>query len=118
MTRKLKFAGFVFASLTIATVALAQQGGGRGGEGGSGDAGGSDNSVISLRLFDHEKARLTRGVAPRRAGADCLTHVCNEPPNRRPPTRTELANTDNCGGDNRVAYDRSGRQIRRICQTF
>lgn len=115
MIRKFQVAGFVFASLTIATVALAQQGGRGGGDGGSE---GGDNSVIALRLYDHEQARLTRAIAPRRAGADCTTRLCNEPPQRRPPLRAELEESGNCGENLVPARDRNGRPIRRICRTY
>jgi hypothetical protein len=112
MTTKFHIAGFLLASLTVATVALAQQGGG-GGQGG-GDAGGSDNSVVALRLQDHEQARLSRAVSLRSAEADCIGHACNEQPRRR----AEVQLVDNCGGDLRVARDRNGRVIRRVCEIF
>ena len=115
MTTKFHIAGFLLASLTVATVALAQQGGG-GGQGG--DAGGSDNSVVALRLQDHEQARLSRAVSLRSAGSDCIGHACNEQPLRRPPARAEVQLADNCGGDLRVARDRNGRVIRRVCEIF
>jgi hypothetical protein len=121
MVRKLHIAGFFLSSLTIATVALAQQGGG-GGQGGGGqgggDAGGSDDSVVALRLQDHEQARLSRAVSLRGAGSDCMGHACNEQPRRRPPERSEAQLVDNCNGDLRVARDRNGRVIRRVCEIF
>jgi hypothetical protein len=118
MKNKLRIAGLLLASLTVSTVALAQQGGGGGGGGQGGAAGGGgDNSIIALRLQDHERARLSRAVEPRRAGSNCLTHACNEPPMQRPPARIAVQLIDSCGGgDYWIARDRSGRIIRRVCE--
>ncbi|WP_439498388.1 hypothetical protein [Bosea sp. (in: a-proteobacteria)] len=119
MNRSIRFAGLVLASLTISTVAMAQQGGG-GGSGGGGGAGGGggggDPSILQLLREDAaKKARLTRAVEPRRGAAGCLTHACNEPPPRRPPAR--LAQFDNAcaGGDVYLVRDRQGQVIRAFC---
>jgi hypothetical protein len=118
MNRSIRFAGLVLASLTISTVAMAQQGGGgRGGDGGAGGGGGGgDPSVLQLLRDDAaKKARLTRAVEPRRGAAGCISHVCNEPPPRRPPAR--LAQFDNAcaGGDVYLVRDRQGQVIRAFC---
>ncbi len=123
MNRKLRIAGLALASLTFSTVAMAQQGGGGSGGRGGGDgaAGGSggDTSVIELRLQDHERARLTRALERRRPGGNCLTHVCNEPPPRRPPARAEVALHESCGGGDRLLQrDYAGRIIRIDCVRF
>lgn len=115
MPSKLKVVGFLFATLTLSGVALAQQGGGAGGGngGGAGDAGGGDNSVIAVRLKDQERLRVPRGSETREAGAYCVTHACNEPPRRDKPVAYVV---DNCGGEYAASRDRQGRIIRRICQ--
>lgn len=119
MNRKLRIAGLALASLTLSTVAMAQQGGGGGRGGGDGAAGGSggDNSVIELRLQDHERARLA--LERRRPGGNCLTYVCNEPPPRRPPARAVVALHESCGGGDRlIQRDYAGRVIRIDCVRF
>jgi len=115
MPSKLQITGFLLATLTISGVALAQQGGGGGAGGGNGDAGGGENSIIALRLKDHERLRVTRPVQMRAAaaGGDCLAQACNNPPQRGEP---RIQFVDACGGDQNVARDRQGRIIRRICQ--
>lgn len=114
MPSKLQITGFLFATLTLSGVALAQQGGGGNGGGSGGDAGGSDKSIIALRLQDHERLRVPRAAQTRAAGRDdCLTHVCNTPPQERQP-RVQVA--DSCAGEHMVARDRQGRVIRRVCQ--
>lgn len=118
MNRSIRFAGLVLASLTISTVAMAQQGGGgRGGDGGAGGGGGGgDPSVLQVLRDDFDrKARLSRAVEPRRAGANCITHACNErPPSRRP---NRVAEVDNAcaGGDVYIVRDRQGQVIRAFC---
>ncbi len=109
MNRTMRIAGLLLASLTISTVALAQQGGGGGRGGGDGGAGGpggngggGDSGAIEFLLRENERARLTRAVERRRASpSDCLTHVCNEPPPpRRRPGRPEIEPVfERCGGD-------------------
>lgn len=128
MKRAIRLSGLILASLTISTVAMAQAGGNGGGGGGGGGGagggsagGGGDNSVIELRLQDHERQRprLTRAVEPRRAGSNCLTHVCNEPPppNRRPPAELARLNESCGGGEYLVLRDRFGQVVRYVCET-
>lgn len=124
MKRTIRLSGLILATLTISTVAMAQAGGngggGGGGAGGGSAGGGGDNSVIELRLQDHERqrARLTRAVEPRRAGSNCLTHVCNEPPpNRRPPAELARLNDSCSGGEYLVIRDRFGQVVRYVCET-
>lgn len=126
MNRAIRITGLILASLTVSTVAMAQAGGGNGGGGNGGAGGGSnggggDNSIIELRLQDHERqrARLTRAVEPRRAGTNCLTHVCNEtpPPNRRPPAELARLNESCGGGEYLVIRNRQGQVVRYVCET-
>jgi hypothetical protein len=107
MNRTTRIAGLLLASLTISTVALAQQGGGGGQGGGSGgpggNGGGGDSGVIEFLLGEHEKARLTRAVERRRGSPnDCLTHACNPPP-RRPGRPEPQPAFERCGGDSVLA---------------
>lgn len=142
MNRTIRIAGLLLASLTISTVALAQQGGGGGGgrgggDGGSssggagggrgGEGGGGDSGVIEFLLTETEKARLTRAVERRRANPrECLTHACNEPPPPPPPRRTprggdgpaDIQRTfDRCGGGDTVLVYRghAGQIVRYAC---
>lgn len=113
MNRSIRFTGLVLASLTISTVAMAQQGGGgRGGDGG-GSGGGGDPSILQLLHEDAaRKARLTRAVEPRQGpGSNCPTHLCSEPPRR--------AQLDNAcaGGEVFVYRGRDGQVIRAFCET-
>ncbi len=118
MNRIIRFAGLVLASLTISTVAMAQQDGGRGGSAsGNGDGDGGDHSVIELRLQDAQRARLSRAVEPRRPGANCLTHACNEPLPRQPPNLRRIAvHADNCGGEILAIRNDAGRIVRYVCE--
>jgi hypothetical protein len=125
MNRAIRITGLILASLTVTTVAMAQSsggngGGGNGGAGGGSTGGGGDNSIIALRLQDHERARLTRAVQPRRGGRDCLTHACNEPPppTRRPPAREFTVLNESCGGgEYLVIRNRYGQVVRYVCET-
>ncbi|TAJ31040.1 hypothetical protein [Bosea sp. (in: a-proteobacteria)] len=114
MTSRLQIVGLLFATLTLSTVAAAQQGGGgRGGDGGSGgDSGSRDDSIIAIRLQDHERLRVPRPVTMKAAQANCRTHACNEPPQRAEPI---VLMGDGCS-EQVVARDRQGRTIRRICR--
>ncbi|MDR6870151.1 hypothetical protein J2Y55_001151 [Bosea sp. BE125] len=122
MNRTIRFAGLVLASLTISTVAMAQQGGGggRGGDGGGngGSGGGGDPSILQVLREDHARARLTRAVELRRAGTGCLTHVCNEPPPPRQPPVRQVAETGNAcaGGEVFAVRGRGGQIIRYFCE--
>lgn len=124
MNRTLRFTGLLLASLTISTVAMAQQsGGGRGGDGsgrgGEGAGGGGDPSVLQLLRDDAaRKARLTRAVEPRGGRAHCISHVCREPPaTRRPPARVVLV-YQTCSGGEVFRYRGRGDQIvHRPCES-
>lgn len=124
MNRTIRFAGLVLASLTISTVAMAQQGGGggRGGDGGGSNGGngggGGDPSILQLLREDHARARLTRAVELRRAGTGCLTHVCNEPPPQRQRPVRQVADTGNAcaGGEVFAVRGRGGQVIRYFCE--
>lgn len=127
MNRTIRFTGLILASLTISTVAMAQQGGGNGGgrggdggNGGGGNAGGGDPSILQvLRENEVSKARLTRAVE-RRASPNCITHVCAEPPPRQPPViRRHMASADAAcaGGEVFAVRSRSGEIIRYFCET-
>lgn len=122
MNRAIRITGLILASLTVATVAMAQSnggnGGGGGGAGGGSDGGGGDNSVIALRLQDHERARLSRAVEPRRGNGNCITHVCNERrPGRRPPAELTRLNESCGGGEYLVIRNRQGQVVRYVCET-
>jgi hypothetical protein len=123
MNRAIRITGLILASLTVSTVAMAQSSGGNGGGGGGGASGGSaggggDNSIIELRLQDHERARLSRAVEPRRGGSNCITHVCNEPPpSRRPPAGLTRLNESCGGGEYLVIRNRQGQIVRYVCET-
>ncbi len=112
MTSRLQIVGFLFATLTLSGIALAQQGGGGNGGGGSGGESGSrDDSILAIRRQDHDRIRVPGPVRTRVAGADCQTHACNEP-----PQRTQTIQTGDGCGDQHLAQDRQGRAIRRICR--
>ena len=122
MNRTLRFAGLVLASLTISTVAMAQQdGGGRGGDGAGGaGGGGGDSSVLEVLRQDAQKARLTRAVQPRRGSLDCVTHVCEQPPGTQYPPRERIAQFEaSCGGGEVLILRRAdGRTIRYVCRNL
>lgn len=124
MNRAIRITGLILASLTVSTVAMAQSSGGNGGGGGDsgggasgGSAGGGgDNSVIELRLQDHERARLSRAVEPRRGSGNCISHFCNEPPSRPRPAELSRLN-ESCGGEYLVIRNRQGQVVRYVCET-
>jgi hypothetical protein len=118
MANRFQIVGFLFATLTLSGVALAQQGGGNGGGaggGGSDSSGGqNDNSIFAIRQQDHERLRVPGAAKTRAAGANCITHACNEPPRREPPPPVVTA--ESCGDNLQNVRDRNGRIIRRICE--
>lgn len=119
MNRTLRFAGLVLASLTISTVAMAQQdGGGRGGDGGGGSGNNGDSSVLEVLRQDAKKARLTRAVQPR-PSPNCITHACQEPPQTRQP-RGAVAqfDTDCSYGEFMVLRGRTGRVVHYPCRNL
>ena len=109
MSRSLRIAGFALASLTIVTVALAQQ---------SGGASRSDMVPVAVATSDQGRARLSRSVETRRALTDCPAGVCDAPPKSARTAQTEIWAQQSCAGDNNVARDRNGNAIRRICQSL
>jgi hypothetical protein len=121
MNRTLRFAGLVLASLTISTVAMAQQGGGNGGGSGGGNgSGGGDPSVLEVLRDDAQKPRLTRAVQSRRGASDCLTHACEQPPGTQHPPRGQIAQFDaSCsGGEVLVLRRADGRAVRYVCRNL
>lgn len=120
MNRTLRFAGLVLASLTISTVAMAQQGGG--GRGGDGSAGGNsgDKSVLEVLREDHDRARLSRAVEPRRGASNCITAACEQPPSAQVPQRERIAQFEAvcAGGDVMVLRRTDGRTIRYVCRNL
>lgn len=117
MASRLQIVGFLFATLTLSGVALAQQGGGNGGGGGGGsDSGGgqNDNSIFAILKQDQERLRVPGAGRARAAGANCITHACNEPPRREVPPPVVTA--ENCGDNLQRVRDRNGRMVRRICE--
>jgi|UPI00082A5FE8 hypothetical protein len=113
MSRALRYCGFFLASLTIATVALAQQNGRQGRVTLPAGAPG-----LTLAIAAEDKARLTRPSEPRRARTDCPTDSCDTPPKGGRTAQDETQAMGACNGDNTVARDRNGKVIRRICQIF
>ncbi|HEV7258485.1 MAG TPA: hypothetical protein VGN82_11945 [Bosea sp. (in: a-proteobacteria)] len=109
MSRALRITGFALASLTIVTVALAQQ---------SGSKGRNDVATQAVVAADEGKARLSRLVEPRRALTECRAGICDTPPKGARTAQTESWAQQGCGGDGNVARDRNGKPIRRICQSL
>ncbi|RYE31989.1 MAG: hypothetical protein EOP23_14045 [Hyphomicrobiales bacterium] len=115
MANRFHIVGLLFATLVLSGTALAQQGGGNGGGGGSDSAGGqNDNAIFEIRRQDQERLRVPGAARTRAAGANCLSHACNEPPRREAPPPVVTA--ESCGGDLQVVRDRNGRVVRRICE--
>jgi hypothetical protein len=109
MSRSLRIIGLFLTSLTIVTVALAQQSGGK-----------SRNDVPPLAVVaaDEGKARLSRMAEPRRALTECPAGVCDTPPKSARTAQAESWAQNGCGSDGTVARDRNGKAIRRICQSL
>lgn len=109
MYRPVRTLGLLLASLTVVTVALAQQSSGKG-------------SVPPLAAVvtaaDHGKAKLSRAVEPRRAVTDCPADACDTPPKGARTALEETQVSGGCNGDGTIARDRSGKVIRRICEIF
>ncbi len=111
MSRALRLCGFFLASLTIATVALAQQNGRQGrvtlpaGEPG-----------LTLAIAAEDKARLARPSEPRRARTHCPSESCDTPPKTGGAADAGATSVDGCGVAP-AALDRNGRVIRRICRS-
>lgn len=111
MSRPLRVTGFVLASLTIVTVALAQQ---------SGGSGRSDASPLApaVTAADQGRARLSRIAEPRRDLTDCQAQACDTPPKDARSAQDDTKAMGACKGDGTIARDRNGKVIRRICQTL
>jgi hypothetical protein len=110
MSRALRLCGFFLASLTIATVALAQQDGRQGRV--TLPAGAPS---LTLAIAAEDKARLTRATEPRRARTDCPSESCDTPPKTGGAADAGATSVDGCGAAP-AALDRNGRVIRRICR--
>jgi hypothetical protein len=120
MNRTLRFAGLVLASLTISTVAMAQQGGGgRGGDGGGAGGNSGDSSVLDVLREDQKRARLSRAVQSRRDPV-CLTHACGQTPTPMVPPRERIAQFEAvcAGGDVLVLHRADGRKVRYVCRNL
>jgi hypothetical protein len=109
MSRSLRIAGFALASLTVVTVALAQQ---------SGGANRANVVPVAVVAADEGKARLSRLAEPRRALTDCPAGACDTPPKNARALQPAFSVEQGCGGDGNVARDRNGKPIRRICQSL
>ncbi|HEY5796879.1 MAG TPA: hypothetical protein VIU82_17865 [Bosea sp. (in: a-proteobacteria)] len=109
MSRSLRIAGFALASLTIVTVALAQQ---------SGGASRFDVVPVAVVAADEGKARLSRSVETRRALTDCPAGVCDTPPKGSRTAQRDASTQQGCGSERPIARDRNGKAIRRICQSL
>jgi hypothetical protein len=110
MSRALRLCGFFLASLTIATVALAQQDGRQGRVTLPVGA-----PQLTLAIAAEDRARLTRPSEPRRARTDCPTESCDTPPEAGRSAEAGSSSMDGCG-ETPAARDRNGRVIRRICR--
>lgn len=110
MSRALRLCGFFLDSLTIATVALAQQNGRQGRVTLPAGAPG-----LTLAIAAEDKARLTRPSEPRRARTDCPSESCDTPPKTDGAADAGATSVDGCGAAP-AALDRNGRVIRRICR--
>jgi hypothetical protein len=110
MSRPLRITGLFLASLTIVTVALAQQ---------SGGTGRSDAPPLAavVSAADQGKARLSRAADPRRAVTDCPAEACDTPPKATQAALNDATVQGGCG-EGANARDRNGKPIRRICQFF
>ena len=110
MYRPVRTLGLLLASLTVVSVALAQQNGGKG------------SNVPPLAAVvvatDQGKAKLSRAVEPRRAVTDCPAEACDTPPKGARMAEDETQLSGGCGSDGTIARDRNGKVIRRICQFF
>jgi hypothetical protein len=112
MSRRLRITGLFLASLTIVTVALAQQSGSQGRVTMPAQA----PALVAVALPE-DKARLSRPSEPRRARTDCPAQTCDTPPKSGQSAQVDARAQDGCG-DGTVARDRNGKVIRRICQFF
>ncbi|PTM42921.1 hypothetical protein [Bosea sp. 124] len=111
MSRHLRIAGLFLASLTIVTVALAQQSGSQG-------RGDMAPRATAIAAMDEGKPRLSRANEPRRARTDCPAETCDTPPKPARSAQAEGSVQGGCGNDGTSARDRNGKVIRRICQVF
>ncbi|OYW59076.1 MAG: hypothetical protein B7Z40_22170 [Bosea sp. 12-68-7] len=112
MSRAPRLCGFVLTSLTIATVALAQQDGRQGRV-----TLPTGTPGLTLAIAAEDKARLTRPSEPRRVRIDCSAESCDTPPKTGGAADAGATSVDGCGAAP-AALDRNGRVIRRICQIF
>lgn len=122
MNKVAKMAGWLLVSLTVSTVAMAQQGGdgGRGGDGGSSSdgGGGGNTSILEVQRADYERARLTRPVEQRRP-PNCSTVSCNEQPGPGNRERPLPVVHDSCGGGEvHLLRSRSGRVLQVYCEPW
>ncbi len=111
MSRPLRTLGLLLASLTIVTVALAQQSGGK-------SRSDDPSPAAVVTAADQGKAKLSRAVEPRRAVTECPTQACDTPPKGARTAQDETQVSGGCGSDGTIARDRNGKVIRRICQFF
>lgn len=108
MNRSMRVLGLALSSLTIATVAIAQQNNGQG-----------KNQHAALQLLHEEasgKPRLTRAIQTRPSGMNCLTQTCAEPPVvPQRPVRIVRYNAGCQGGDTFMYRDYDGQLIQGSC---
>ncbi|PZN99063.1 MAG: hypothetical protein DCF30_12670 [Hyphomicrobiales bacterium] len=109
MYRPLRITGLILASLTVVTVALAQQSGSQGRM----TMPPQSATLLAIALPEDGKARLSRPSEPRRARTDCQAETCETPPKSGQSAQANARTSDGCG---LVAHDRNGKIIRRICQ--
>lgn len=110
MYRPLRITGLILASLTIVTVALAQQSGSQGRVAMPMQSA----TLLAIALPEDGKARLSRPSEPRRARTDCPAETCETPPKSGQSAQADARTQGGCDGT--VARDRNGKIIRRICQ--
>jgi len=112
MPRPLRIAGLFLASLTIVTVALAQQSGSQGRIA----LPAQSPKLAAVMLPEDGKARLSRMREQRHVHADCPAGVCDTPPKLGQAAQASVPAQASCGNQDTGARDRNGRAIRRICQ--
>ena len=109
MNRSIRILGLLLSSLTVASVAIAQQNSG---------PGRSVHAALPMLQDDtSHKPRLTRPVGLRRADTNCIAQTCAEPPAApQRPVRIVRYNAGCTGGETFSYRDYDGKIIRGSCE--